>query len=422
MTDALQQPTRTVLYIEDDPASRLLVERTLRYAGYRVLVADCGLVGIDLARREEPDLILTDINLPDLTGREITTRLRSEARFEHTPIVALTAAVLRDQRDMAMAAGVNGYLTKPLDIVALPGQIEYYLKGGQDAIDQQSLSEAHTRYSQELVQRLEARVRELEQRNAELRRLDRMKDSFIQVTAHELRTPLTLIYGYSRLVEDNPQLKALMQQDGTTRLLIEGMGHAIDRMQSIVNEILTVSRIITNRIDLSIGPTNFASVVQRVLRSFDEALKLRQITIEFDQAEWPQRMLADWELMELVMRNLVSNAIKYTPDGGKIALKARIENDEKLRFSIKDSGIGIRKDDLLTIFERFATSSDPQFHSTSKTAFRGGGIGLGLAVSKGVIEAHGGRIWAESPGYDPDQCPGSEFIIVMPIVATSFAG
>jgi signal transduction histidine kinase len=422
MTDALQTPTRTVLYIEDDPASRLLVERTLRYAGYRVLVADCGLVGIDVALREEPDLILTDINLPDLTGREITTRLRSEARFRRTPIVALTAAVLRDQRDMAMAAGLTGYLTKPLDIVALPGQIDYYLKGGKDTIDQQALSEAHTRYTQELVQRLEARVRELEQRNSELRRLDHMKDSFIQVTAHELRTPLTLIYGYSRLVEDNPQLKTLMQHEPNTRMLIEGMGHAIDRMQTIVNEILTVSRIITNRIDLSIGPTNFTNVVQRVLRSFDEALKQRRINVRFDPAEWPQRMLADWELMELVMRNLIGNAIKYTPDGGKIVLAARIENDTTLRFSIKDSGIGISKDDLQTIFERFATGSDPQFHSTSKTAFRGGGIGLGLAVSKGVIEAHSGRIWAESAGFDPEKCPGSEFIVVVPIIAPGFTG
>lgn len=413
--------SRTVLYIEDDPASRLLVERTLRYAGYRVVVAECGLAGIDLARREEPDLILTDINLPDLTGREITTMLRSEPRFQRTPIVALTAQVLRDQREMAMAAGLTGYLTKPVDVEVLLRQVEFYLHGGQDTIDNAALSEAKTRYTQEIVLRLEGQIRELESLNAELRRLDRMKDTFIQVTAHELRTPLTLVYGYSRLMEDNPNLKALMQTDSGARMLIDGMAHSITRMQSIINEILTVSRIITHRIDLSIGPTNLGDITQRVLRQFSEALQQRQITVHFNRQEWPERMRADWELMELVMNNLISNAIKYTPDGGRISLKAGVPNGDTLRFSIKDSGIGIASDSLQSIFERFTTSSDPQFHSTSKTAFRGGGIGLGLAVTKGIIEAHSGRIWAESPGYDPEKCPGSEIIVVMPMVVPGFA-
>lgn len=422
MTEALQKPSRTILYIEDDPASRQLVERMLRFSGYRVLVADCGLDGIDIARRELPDLILTDINLPDLTGREITTMLRSDPRFRRTPIVALTAQVLRDQRDMAMAAGLNGYLTKPLDVVALPGQIEAYLNGAQDTIDKDALSEAHTRYTQELVQRLETRVRDLEKLNADLRRLDRMKDSFIQVTAHELRTPLTLIYGYSRLMEDNPQLKALMQNDPNTRMLIEGMGHSIGRMQGIINEILTVSRIITNQIDLSIGPTNLADTVQRVLRSFSDALEMRKLTVLFNRAEWPERMLVDWELMELMLRNLISNAIKYTPDGGRIVLVARVENAETLHFSVRDTGIGISREDMRNIFEHFSTSSDPKLHSTSKTAFRGGGIGLGLAVAKGIIEAHGGRISVDSPGFDLQTFPGSEFTVVLPLVAPSFTG
>src|SRR5690349_5426933 len=106
----------TILYIEDDAASRSLVERTLRYGGYRVLIADCGLDGIDTARRETPDLILTDINLPDMSGREITTMLRSDPRFRTIPIVALTAQTLAEQREMTLAAGLTGYMTKPIDV------------------------------------------------------------------------------------------------------------------------------------------------------------------------------------------------------------------------------------------------------------------------------------------------------------------
>lgn len=407
--------TSTILYIEDDPASRVLVERTLRYGGYRVITADCGLQGIDVARRELPDLILTDINLPDMNGREVTTMLRSDPHFKTTPIVALTAQAMQEQREMTFAAGITGYLTKPLDVEGLLEQVAYYLRGGHDEIDQQVLSDAQTRYSQELVTRLEGRIRDLESVNASLRRLDEMKESFIQLTAHELRTPLTLVYGYSRLLEDNAEIKALLQEDASTRMLFEGLIGSVQRMQVIINEILTVSRIMTNRIDLTIGPTDLGAIVQRTLQTYGQAIQERRLTIQFNKADFPDRMQADWELLELAIRNLISNAIKYTPDGGWIACDAEIEGDS-VRLSVEDSGIGIAKDELQTIFERFHTIGDIQLHSTSKTAFRGGGIGLGLAVCKGIIEAHGGRIWAESAGYDPVNLPGSTFIVVLPLI------
>jgi signal transduction histidine kinase len=125
-------------------------------------------------------------------------------------------------------------------------------------------------------------------------------------------------------------------------------------------------------------------------------------------------MRADWELLELALSNLLSNAIKFTPDGGEIVLKAAVADDQ-VRISIKDSGIGISPETQATLFERFHTNNDVQLHTTSKTAFRGGGIGLGLAVCKGIIEAHGGLIACSSEGYDPQKLPGCEFIVVLPL-------
>lgn len=415
---ALSPDAKTILYIEDDPASRKLVERTLRFAGYRVLTAERGLEGIDIARRELPDLILTDINLPDLTGREITTTLRRDERFRTTPIVALTAQALREQREMTMAAGINGYLTKPLDVEALPRQMQHYLAGGQDTVDPSALASAQTRYAQEIVGRLEARIRELEARNMELARLDRMKDTFIQLTAHELRTPLTLIHGYNRLLADNPHLKLLMRDDPTIRMLIDGLGHAGTRMHTLINEILTVSRIITNQIDLKINPVNLADLFTRAIGSYAEPLKKRTLTIQYDRATFPERLMGDYELIELMVTNLISNAIKYTPDGGTITIKGgKDEVGGLFKFSVADTGIGIRKEDLTGIFERFSSLHNTQLHSTSKTAFGGGGIGLGLAICKGVIEAHGGKIWAESAGHDPVALSGSIFYVHLPIMA-----
>lgn len=405
---------RTILYIEDDPASRSLVERTLQHAGYRVLVAETGLQGIDLARLENPDLILTDINLPDLTGREVTTKLRSETQFKRTPIVALTAQALHEFRDMTMAAGITGYLTKPVDIETLPQRVEYYLQGGRDIIEQEKLGEARDRYIQEIVGRLEDQIRELESANNALRRLDKMKDTFIQLTAHELRTPLTLVFGYSRLIEDTGPIKNLIQADPGLQVLMKGLQDSIKRMQDIINEILTISRIMTNQIDLSIASIHPGLIAEYVANNFQEALKTRDVTVHFDRSTWPDRMYGDADLLKLALGNLVNNAIKYTPDGGNVYLTASA-NEQTIRISVKDTGIGINKADQQQIFERFHTARDTTLHSTSKVAFLGGGLGLGLAICKGIIEAHGGRISVESAGYDPERLPGSEFIVELPL-------
>jgi signal transduction histidine kinase len=374
----------TILYIEDDPASRRLVERALTYAGYKVLVAERGLQGIDLARKTQPDLILTDINLPDLSGHEITTALRGEERFKQTPIVALTAQGYGIQHDMAIAAGINGYLVKPLDIEKLSEQVAYYLNGGQDVIDADRLSAAKARYTSEVVSKLEGRIRELEAANEALHRLDRMKETFIQLTAHELRTPLTLIFGYSRLLEDHAPLRSLIQHDDIVSTLLEGLGDAIERMHGVIEEILIISRIMTKQIELSLSPINLVAVMQKSLTTYESALKERRLEVRFDSNGWPTGMRADADLLRLAFNNLIGNAIKYTPDYGTITIWAETE-DDRVRVYVRDTGIGINPSDQVSIFDEFHTVSDVKLHSTSKTAFGGGGLGLGLPICKGIV-------------------------------------
>jgi signal transduction histidine kinase len=408
---------RTILYIEDDPSSQRLVERMLMHAGYRVLVAERGLEGIDIARREMPDLILTDINLPDLSGREITTMLRSDERFRTTPIVALTAQG-KEERDMTLAAGITGYLTTPVDVDSLSKTVEYYLGGGHDKVETEKLSQARNLYIQEIVRRLEVRIRELESANSALTRLDRMKDTFIQLTAHELRTPLTVVSGYGGLLEATPSVKELMDSDDSAKTVITGLVSSIDRMQNVINEIMTISRIMTNQIDLSIKNVNLKTLIPEVIASYQDATTKRRLTIHFDATSAPENMRADSELLRLALSNLIGNAIKYTPDGGSISVSAKIDEETKqVRISVKDCGIGISKDEQKNIFERFHTANNTLLHSTSKTAFGGGGLGLGLAVCKGIVAAHSGQIWVESAGRDPEKLPGSEFIMLLPVTS-----
>jgi signal transduction histidine kinase len=415
---ALTDIKKTILYIEDDPASRRLVERTLLFAGYNVLVAERGIEGVDLARKHQPDLILTDINLPDLSGQEISSTLRREERFAHTPIVALTAQSHGGADwEMAFAAGINGYITKPLDVEALIDQVDYYLKGGQDHIDSERLASAQLKYTQSLVSRLEGRIRDLERVNTELIQLDKMKDTFIQLTAHELRTPLTLVFGYTRLLEDNPTVRSMLSYDEDMQILVEGLNEAVERLQALIDEIVTISRIMTNRIDISISVVNVGTTAAKAVKHYAKAMQERDLTLHFNPADFPSDLRGDAELLYIVFLNLISNAIKYTPDGGTITLSAH-HDDHQLRFTVSDTGIGIDRAIQRDIFERFYTATDVMLHSTSKTAFGGGGLGLGLPICRGIIEAHGGQIWVESEGKDPKRCPGSTFVVTLPMAAT----
>ncbi|PJF35113.1 MAG: hypothetical protein CUN49_12225 [Candidatus Thermofonsia Clade 1 bacterium] len=406
----------TILYIEDDPGSQVLVERVLGDAGFHVVSASRGLEGLEAAAKHLPNLILMDINLPDMTGREITTRLRADERFRTVPIVALTAQSQAGEREKAIAAGLTGYLTKPIDIDAFPSQVAHYLSGAKDTVSIDALAQAQFEYNSELVLRLEQKVRELEQSNAELRRLDKVKEDFIQLTAHELRTPMTLIYGYSRLIQESPVVKRLKNESPEVKAFIDGLVESIERMSGVINEILTISRIATGRIELAIGPVNMVRLMERIFQDMGQVARQRNQSFTCDVRQFPNLIQADADLLTLALSNVIGNAIKYTPDGGVISVTARTDANSLL-IAVKDTGIGINKDEQQRIFDRFYTANNTQLHSTSKTAFRGGGLGLGLAICKGIIEAHGGKIWVESEGRDEVKLPGSTFYIELPLHA-----
>jgi signal transduction histidine kinase len=167
---------------------------------------------------------------------------------------------------------------------------------------------------------------------------------------------------------------------------------------------------------MSVGPVDPAYVVQRVINNYKHALEGRRLNVHFDPETWPHKIRGDSELLTLAVSSLISNAIKYTPDQGHIYITAQAD-EQQLRLCIRDTGIGVAKEEQERIFERFHTAGDTMLHSTSKTAFRGGGLGLGLAVCKGIIDAHGGRVWVESSGLNLEKLPGSEFIVLLPLVA-----
>jgi signal transduction histidine kinase len=397
-----------ILYIEDNAHSRQLVQRVLEGVGHEVVLAPDGLAGIEAARREVPELILMDINMPDLSGDMVATRLRTTPGVEQIPIVALTA--LSDYRERALVAGCVGYITKPIDIDALPVRVSEYLAGRRDMVEEEDAGRVFAEYSQALVRRLEIKVRELEEANRELRRMDKIKSDFISLASHEMRTPFTLVYGYVHLLQEivDPA------RDPEAMSMVNNLVSAAHRLGEVIDEILDLARIASGQIALSLSPVNLLSLAEEAAGGVRQAAEGRRVNIQVVDGGWPE-ILADPVELALALENIMGNAVKYTPDGGGITVSARCYDDTFVEVAIADTGIGIDPEEQGTIFEVFYTAGDTDFHTTSKTAFKGGGLGLGLAIAKSVIDAHKGRIWAESPGRDERMCPGSTFHILLPI-------
>ncbi len=260
---------------------------------------------------------------------------------------------------------------------------------------------------------------ELTEANRKLARLDQAKSDFIGVASHELRTPLTHIRGYNDMLGDMMETGALPPDNGLS--LLQGVRKGVNRLENIVNTMFDVSKIDTETLDLTISLVSMASIVSTVVDTLAETLEERKQTLTVENLEDLPSITADGERLKQVFAHLIQNAIKYTPDGGQIRITGRLLNERTLpqhptiEVVVADTGIGIAAGDLEHIFEKFYRVGDARLHSTGQTKFKGAGPGLGLTIAQGIVEAHGGRLWAESPGYDEKSCPGSKFHIILPV-------
>ncbi len=261
---------------------------------------------------------------------------------------------------------------------------------------------------------------EVARANRELARLEQAKTDFISIAAHELKTPLTLIQGYANILLD-----LLSDERATT--LAEGIRRGAERMGMIIEDMLDLSAIDTNRLSLFLELVNLNKTIQLIINQLQPALLEREHTIQLVDLDTLPPIEADAYRLHQIFSQLINNAIKYTPDGGQITivgqkLKATKTMPACVRLTVKDSGIGIAPEDRDKIFEKFYRVGSSDLHSTGQTKFMGAGPGLGLSIVRGLVEAHQGRIVAESPGFDLQNCPGSSFIVTLPIEATPRPG
>jgi signal transduction histidine kinase len=257
---------------------------------------------------------------------------------------------------------------------------------------------------------------ELDKTNRDLEKIDRTKTDFISIASHELRTPLTVMRGYAGMLFDAP----VIQKDDFLKKMVQSMNDNTLRMHEIMESMFDIVQIDNRTMQIHMQEVALTSIVRDAAAQLRKDATTRQITVSMELPELPS-IKADPNLLEKVFMHLIRNAIKFTPNGGQITIAGRAIapfaelSTGAVQVTVIDTGVGIDPEYREVIFSKFYQPGELNKHSTGKTKFKGSGAGLGLALSKGIVEAHGGRIWVESPGYDEQKCPGSKFHVVLPL-------
>lgn len=256
----------------------------------------------------------------------------------------------------------------------------------------------------------------------ELRRqrehFEESKNKFIAVAAHELKTPMTIVEGYANI------MRTETTEDPRMSVYVKGLRNGVQRMNEIVGDMLDVSLLDLQSIELKYAPINLEKIILLMADKLDKFFAERNIDLLIFPFEVDSDTYGDDEKIQKALTKVVMNGLKFTPDGGKVTIRAANEykhSDETeglagfIDIQISDTGVGIDAKNFEAIFQRFGSLADASLHSSSKTKFKGGGPGLGLPIARGIIEAHGGKIWVESDGYDEESLQGSKFHIELPI-------
>jgi signal transduction histidine kinase len=265
-----------------------------------------------------------------------------------------------------------------------------------------------------LNQELRQARRTLEKNNQELQRIDQAKSDFISIASHELRTPLTVIKGYTEMLMDDPKIEKGQKS------MMKGIHDGTLRLHEVMDSMFDIAQIDARSLKPHLQPVDVGQLIHQVCLEHVKTVKEREQILNIKVSSIPL-VKADAHLLEKLFHHLIRNAIKFTPNNGWITISGKhipaIINlpNGGVELIVSDTGVGVDPNLREVIFSKFYQPGELGKHSTSKSRFKGGGAGLGLALSKGIVEAHGGRIWVESPGYDEVNFPGSQFHIILPL-------
>lgn len=366
-----------ILVVDDTPANCELVRATLEPEGMRVSVASCGETGIRAFATEQPDCVLMDVRMPDISGFTACQRIRGLPGGQSVPIVFLTA--LRDVEtfDHALEAGADDFLLKPVRPTELLIRVQAALK---------------LRRLGEEVGGLYDSVRH--QRD-DLMRLQLQKDRIIAFLVHDFKNPVNSVELRAQLLLRNRDLPADVRSG----------------VLQIRSDIRHLMRLILNVLDVSKGeeaalrPTpvqlELGELVARVFETL--AMTARDATVTLESDVQNGSITADADLLERILENLVENAVRHAPQQSAVSVHA-VRNEEYVEVRVRDRGRGVPPDYAERLFDPFVQVEHGADHAPASRT----GRGLGLAFCKVAVQSHGGKIWVENAN------PGAAFCIRLP--------
>ena len=376
MGDSVQE-TVNILLVDDEARNIDALEAILDDSSYRLLRAEDADTALRTLLEHDVAAIILDIKMPGVSGFELAQLIKGTKKFRQIPILFLTAYLI-DDADVAMGygAGAVDYLTKPLKPQILRHKVAVFA-------DLFRKTRALAELNENLETRVQERTAELERMRLEAEEANRLKDEFLATMSHELRTPLNAILGWAALLQTNASEEEMHRGLATIERNAKSQARLID-------DILDVSRIIGGKLRLEMRAVDVRVIVESALDVVRPTAEAKGVDLRLDIANDTSGIVGDPDRLQQVFWNILINAIKFTPTRGTATL--RIERAENaLRFVVTDTGAGIPPQHLPYIFDRFRQAD-------SSTTRKHGGLGLGLAITRHIVELHGGSISAESPG------------------------
>ncbi|HEY3599083.1 MAG TPA: response regulator [Paraburkholderia sp.] len=359
-----------ILNVDDNDGARYAKTRVLLHAGFDVIEAANGQSALDQVRTRCPALVLLDVKLPDINGIEVCSRIKRDPQTRSTLVLQTSAAAVQSlDKVRALDGGADSYLTEPIEPAELVANVRALLR--------------------------------LHRAEEALRDADRRKDQFLATLAHELRNPLAPIRNAVELMDPKYHAADAVVRDA--RMIAR---RQVEHLSRLVDDLLDVSRITHGKIALRMESVEIASAVATAVETNQPSIEKKHHALRVSLPDKPCVIRGDPIRVAQVIGNLLSNAAKYTPDGGEIELDAHA-TDGAVSIRVRDNGIGIPHAELPDVFNLFMQSADALARSE-------GGLGIGLSLARTLTELHGGTIEARSEG--PGK--GCEFIVRLPLDVT----
>lgn len=379
MNSTGDQVKGTILAVDDTPANLHLLGGILLSSGYHVQVAEDGESALKLVHSMSFDLILLDIQLPDIDGFEVCRLLKADPQTHEIPVIFISAYADTSTVLRGFDLGGVDYITKPFQVKEVLARVANHLT---------------------LVRQRKQIEALWEQDRQRYEMLDQMKNRFIQMATHDLRNPLNIILGYAVLLED---VEVSERDAEFVRQAAHELQRSTDKMRTLVTDMLDLARLEV-RAQLTKTPISVTTFLERSLVGFQTLANQKQIVLKCIPPAEDITVLGDVDRIERVIDNLLSNAIKYTPPGGHVEVTA-LANSEQVTIQVSDTGLGIPEEEMPRLFEAFFRSASPEHLKIE-------GTGLGLSIVKSIVEQHGGQVSATS-----QFGKGSTFSFTLPLLA-----